>query len=212
MRPALTGEALRLGRVLAELAADGARGARPGRADGTAGLARRGAGRRAGPAGAADGPEPRRWDRLLIRRGLAGAGACRGAVRAAAGARALRAAGRHRRLPCARRHARRDRLAAHRRAVRRAGAGVALAGGRAQPRGGGGHGLRAGGGAGAGGRAGRRAVAAAVPVAAQRARRPAGQARPRARKRVPSSSAPPAWRATRASASCCCERARAMAS
>ena len=100
MRPALCDEALRLGRILAELAPDGARGARPGRADGDPGVAR-----------CARAPTPKgepvllldqdraRWDQLLIRRGLAALGARRSARRRA---RPLRAAGRDRRLPRAR--------------------------------------------------------------------------------------------------------------
>ena len=72
MRPALCEDALRLGRILAELAPAGARGPRPRRADGDPGVA---------PAARASGPsgEPillldqnrARWDQLLIRRGLA---------------------------------------------------------------------------------------------------------------------------------------------
>ena len=72
MRPALCEEALRLGRILAGLAPRRARGARPRRPDGDPGVA-----------AAARGPAPdgepvllldqdrSRWDRLLIRRGLA---------------------------------------------------------------------------------------------------------------------------------------------
>ena len=58
MRPALCEEALRLGRILAELAARGARGARPGGADGDPGLAARRAGRARRRAGAARRPGP----------------------------------------------------------------------------------------------------------------------------------------------------------
>ena len=72
MRPALCEDALRLGRILAELAPQRAGGARPGGADGDPGVAR--ARRASGPTG-----EPvllldqdrARWDQLLIRRGLA---------------------------------------------------------------------------------------------------------------------------------------------
>ena len=72
MRPALCEDALRLGRILAGLAPRRAGGARPGRADGDPGVAR------CARAPARDG-EPvllldqdrARWDRLLIRRGLA---------------------------------------------------------------------------------------------------------------------------------------------
>ncbi len=59
MRPALCQEALRLGRILAELTPGGARGARPGRADGDPGLAAARAGRRGRRAGAAARPGPR---------------------------------------------------------------------------------------------------------------------------------------------------------
>ena len=72
MRPALCDEALRLGRVLAGLAPARARGARPGRADGDAGLARRA--RASTPHGRPVlllEQDRARWDRLLIRRGLA---------------------------------------------------------------------------------------------------------------------------------------------
>ena len=71
MRPALCEDALRLGRILAELVAAGARGPRPRRADGDPGVA---LAARVGPSG-----EPillldqnrALWDQLLIRRGLA---------------------------------------------------------------------------------------------------------------------------------------------
>ena len=71
MRPALCEDALRLGRILAELVPRGAGGPRPRRADGDPGLA---LARAIGPSG-----EPillldqdrARWDQLLIRRGLA---------------------------------------------------------------------------------------------------------------------------------------------
>ena len=70
-----------------------------------------------------------RWDQLLIRRGLIGLERAAGPGR---GARPVRAASRHRRLPRARPHRRRHRLGADRRALRRAGANSAVAGGRAQ--------------------------------------------------------------------------------
>ena len=121
MRPALCEDALRLGRILAELAphepeVHGLRGA-----DGDPGVARRA--RASAPRG-----EPvllldqdrARWDQLLIRRGLAALERAE-ALRRRAGP--VRAAGRHRRLPRPRAaRAGRHRLAAHRRAVRRAGA------------------------------------------------------------------------------------------
>ncbi len=108
MRPALCDDALRLGRILAELMPRRARGARPRRADGDPGVA---------PAARASAPDGEpillldqdraRWDQLLIRRGLA---ALARAEALARHARAVRAAGRDRRLPrtCARRG--RDRL------------------------------------------------------------------------------------------------------
>jgi RNA polymerase sigma-70 factor (ECF subfamily) len=114
MRPALCEEALRLGRILAELAPR-AGGARPRRADGDPGLA---LARAHGPDG-----EPvllldqnrARWDQLADPPRAGGAGARRGG---SAGERALCAAGRDRRLSCARPHRGRDRLGAHRRALR----------------------------------------------------------------------------------------------
>ena len=116
MRPALCEEALRLGRILAELAP-----AEP-EVHGLVALMEIQASRlgaRVGPTG-----EPillldqnrARWDQLLIRRGLA---ALARAERLDGRARALCAAGRDRRLPRARTHRRGDRLGAHRRALRR---------------------------------------------------------------------------------------------
>ena len=119
MRPALCEDALRLGRILAELAPRRAGGARPGRADGDPGVARARA--RVGPTG-----EPillldqdrARWDQLLIRRGLAALeraealGGARGPYALQAAIAACHARARTRR---------RDRLGAHRRALRRAG-------------------------------------------------------------------------------------------
>ena len=58
MRPALCDEALRLGRMLAELAPASIRGAWIGGPHGTAGFAREGPGRRQGAAGPADGAGP----------------------------------------------------------------------------------------------------------------------------------------------------------
>ena len=115
IRPGLCAEARRLGRILARLAARGARGLRPAGADGAAILAARRphrAGRRAGAAAraepgalgpAADRPRPRR---PRPRRG------------ARWRRRPLRAAGGARRLPRPGSAGRGHRLAAHRRALR----------------------------------------------------------------------------------------------
>ena len=86
MRPALCEDALRLGRILAELAPQEPEVHGLRRADGDPGVAR-------GARGSAPGGEPillldqdrARWDHLLIRRGLAGAGARRGASAARSG-------------------------------------------------------------------------------------------------------------------------------
>ena len=113
------------------------RGARPGRADGAAGLARPCPGRRRRPPGAAaragplalgsapDPARPRRPRALPLARRQP---------------RSLRPAGGAGRLPCRGARSRSDRLAAHRRALCRAGRGGAVAGGRAEPRGRGRHG------------------------------------------------------------------------
>ena len=72
MRPALCEDALRLGRILAELAPERAGGPRPRRADGDPGVALAGArrARRESPILLLD-QNRARWDQLLIRRGLA---------------------------------------------------------------------------------------------------------------------------------------------
>ena len=59
MRPALCEDALRLGRILAELVPNEAGGPRPRRADGDSGVAHAGAGRPVGRADPAPRPEPR---------------------------------------------------------------------------------------------------------------------------------------------------------
>ena len=154
MRPALCEDALRLGRVLAELAPARAGGARPGRADGDPGLARR------APASTPAG-EPillldqnrGRWDQLLIRPRPRCARARREARRRA---RALRAAGGDRRLPRARTHERTRRTGrASPRLYDALAAGRAIAGRGAEPRGRRRHGLRPAAGARARRRAGR---------------------------------------------------------
>ena len=96
MRPALCEDALRLGRVLAGAGAARARGPRPGGADGDPGVAaaRRASARDGAPVLLLD-QDRARWDRLLIRRGLAALSA----PRRSAALRPVRAAGRDRRLP-----------------------------------------------------------------------------------------------------------------
>ena len=166
-RPDLCHEAVRLGRLLAQLAP-----AEP-EVHGLAALMEIQASRlpaRTGPSG-----EPvllldqdrARWDRLLIHRGLAalaraeqlggahGPYALQAAI-AACHARAFRA-GRHR-------------LGPHHPALRRPGGCAALTGGRAEPRRRAVHGVRPAGRAGPGGPARRRAVAAELPPAGQRPR------------------------------------------
>ena len=71
MRPQLCEEALRLGRILAELAPRGAGGAWPRRAHGDPGVALRGAHRPSGEPVLLLDQDRARWDQLLIRRGLA---------------------------------------------------------------------------------------------------------------------------------------------
>ncbi len=179
MRPALMQDALRLGRMLAELARDDSE------VHGLVALMELQASRAAARVDAKGRPvllseqDRTRWDRLLIRRGLAALERARTlavAARQPLGPYALQAAiaACHARA----RECRGHRLAGHRGAVRRAGAGHAVAGGATESRGRGGHGVRAGGGAGDRRRVAARRRAARLPVAAQRARRPAGQARP----------------------------------
>ena len=179
MRPALIGEALRLGRMLAELARTDSE------VQGLVALMELHASRAAARVDADGQPvllseqDRSRWDRLLIRRGLAALEHARTlalAARQPLGPYALQAAiaACHARAASRRRH----RLAAHRRAVRRAGAGGAVAGGATQPRRGGGHGVRARGGARDRRHAARRRRVARLPVVAQCTRRSVGQARP----------------------------------
>ena len=145
MRPALCEDALRLGRILAELVPQRARGARPRRADGDPGVAR--CARASDPSG-----EPillldqdrARWDQLLIRRGLDCARARRARSRRRAGP--VRAAGRDRRLPRARARRPRRRTGPRIAALYDAlAAARAVAGRRAESRGRGGDGVRSGG-------------------------------------------------------------------
>ena len=189
MRPELLEEALRLGRILAELLPGGAGGARPRRADGAPGVARRARG--SGPSG-----EPvllldqdrARWDWLLVGRGLAALERADAHRRRRSGPYALQAAiaACHARARAAedtdweRIVALYDGLAQLapspvvelNRAVAVGMAFGPAAGARARRR------------------ARRRAGAARLPPAAERARRPAREARPRRRGAGASSSAP----------------------
>ena len=175
MRPALCDEALRLGRILAELAPN------EPEVHGLVALMEIQASRfgaRTGPYG-----EPillldqnrARWDQLLISRGLA---ALDRAEKLNKSKRPLRLAGRDRRLSCAGAQGRRHRLAAHRFLLWRTRAGDALARGRTQSRGRGRHGGRTGGRPRAGRCAHCGAVAEKLSPAAERARRSSVQARP----------------------------------
>ena len=130
-----------------------------------------------------------RWDRLLIRRGLAALERAEALAAARSAPYALQAgiAACHARAPSRRRH----RLGAHRRALRRAGAGGAVAGGRAESRGGGGHGLRPGRRPGDRRRAARRARRSRATTGCRACAAtcwPSSAATPR---RAPNSSAPP---------------------
>ena len=140
MRPALCDEALRLGRILAELAP-----LEP-EVHGLVALMEIQASRaraRVAPDGSPIlllDQNRARWDQLLIRRGLAALDRAE-SVRRSEGrrhpgrARALRAAGRDRRLPRAGARSRRHRLGAHRGALRGAARDRAVAGHRVEPRG-----------------------------------------------------------------------------
>ena len=178
-RPQLCEEALRLGRVLAELAPEEAE------VHGLVALMEIQASRlkaRIGPDGEPD-PAPRPGPRPLgpaadparADRAGAGGGPCRGA---ACGRWPLSAASGHSRLPrpCAGRG--RHGLGAHCGALRGARAGYTFARGRAQPRGGGGHGVGSGRGPQAGRSPRRRAGAQGLSSPAQRPRRPVAEARP----------------------------------
>ena len=178
IRPALFEEALRLGRVLAGLAPD------EPEVHGLVALMELQASRQAARTGPDGAPilladqDRGRWDRLLIRRGLAALATAESLGRPA-GVYTLQAAiaACHAR---ARQH-RGDRLGAHRRALRGARARRRLAGRRAEPGRGDRHGLRPAGRAAGGRRARRRRGARPLPPAAERARRPAGPARPERR-------------------------------
>ena len=170
VRPALCEEAMRLGRILAALEPD------EPEVHALLALMELQASRlhaRTGPDGAIVtllDQDRGRWDQLLISRGLAGL------ARAEQLGGAVRRAGRDRRRPRPGPDGGRDRLAAHRRAVRRAGAGGAVAGRRAEPGGRRLDGRRSGGRPRAGRRPG--GTAGQLLPAAQCPRRPAGQAGP----------------------------------
>ena len=194
MRRELCEDALRLGRILAELVPDEAE------VHGLVALMELHASRtraRVGPCGepilpSRSGPlslgpaaHPARPRGARARRG----------PRAAA--RPVHAPGRDRRLPRASAHGRRDRLEEDRRPLRRARRAHALTGRRAEPRRRRRDGVRAGRRARARRRARRRAGAARLPPAAERPRRPPGEARPHRRgpRRVRACGAPGAERA-----------------
>ncbi len=175
MRPQLAEEALRVGRILAELAGD------EPEVHGLVALMEIQASRtraRTGPGG-----EPillldqnrAKWDRLLIGRGLAALARAE-ALGAPPGPYQLQAC--NRRLPRPRPGGGGDRLGADRRALRGARRPHADAGGGAQPRRGRGDGLWAGGRARHRRRAGRRPGTRPLPPVAERAGRPSRQARP----------------------------------
>jgi predicted RNA polymerase sigma factor len=117
MRPELCEDALRMGRILAELAPT------EPEVHGLVALMEIQSSRSRARVDSSGEPillldqDRALWDQLLIRRGLTAAGQGRAPGRRHG---ALRAAGGHRGLPRARHHARADELAAHRRAVRRA--------------------------------------------------------------------------------------------
>ena len=167
MRPALCDDALRLGRILAELAPQ------EPEVHGLVALMEIQASRsraRVGPSG-----EPivlfeqnrAQWDQLLIRRGLAALGRAE-ALGGASGL--VRAAGRDRGLSRARAYSRRDRLGSYRVALRAARPTRALAGRGAESSGRCRDGLRAGGRPGHRRRADRGALASGLSPLAQRAR------------------------------------------
>ena len=211
MRPQLCEEALRLGRILAELAP-----AEP-EVHGLVALMEIQASRlgaRTGPIGRADPaarPEPRALGSAAHPPRACCACACRARVVSASGPYALQAA-------IAACHARArsgagDRLGAHRRALRCARRGPAVAVvelNRAVA-----HAMayRSGGGSRPGRQPDRGAVAQGLSSAAERARRSAEPSSAASRRPAQSSSAPPRSRATSASASCCWtapRRARAI--
>ena len=189
LRPALCEEALRLGRILAGARSRRARGARPGRADGDPGVALARA-RRARTASrcCCSTRTAARWDRLLIRRGLA---ALERAERARRRARPVRAAGGDRRLPRPGAHAEDTdwaRIAALYDALAELSA---VAGRRAEPRGRGRDGVRPGRRPRAGRRAGRRSRRSRATTCCRACAATCSRSSAAPRRRAPSSSAPP---------------------
>ena len=175
MRPALCEEALRLGRILAELAPN------EPEVHGLVALMEIQASRFARASGPAGEPillarsEPRALGSAPIRRGLA---ALERAEQLRGPTRPLHTAGRDRRLPRPRPHRRGHGLGAHRGALRSARGARAITGRRAESRGRRLDGRRSGGRPRHRRRPGHRAVTKELPPAAERARRPARQARP----------------------------------
>ena len=175
IRPALCEEAARLGRILAELAPH------EPEVHGLVALMEIQASRAGARIGEAGEPvllldqDRGRWDRLLIRRGLA---ALARAEALGGDARPLRAAGRDRRLSRPRAHRGGNGLGTDLGALRRARRDRAVARGRAEPGGGASDGVRPGSGPRARRRPGRGALAGGVPPAPERARLSPRQARP----------------------------------
>ncbi len=173
LRPSLCEDALRLGRILAELAPKEAE------VHGLVALMEIQASRskaRVGQNGEAIlllDQDRARWDRLLISRGLA---ALERAQKIGQPARSVRAAGSHCGLPRAGGHCGGNRLGADCNTLRNAGRASSVRGSRIKSRCRGGHGVRAGGRHGDRGIAGERAFAEKLSLAAERARRLAGQA------------------------------------
>ena len=174
VRPSLCDEAIRLGRVLAGLAAD------EPEVHGLVALMELQASRLGARVGT-NGEAVRlldqnraRWDHLLIHRGLGALDS--GRTHRGGRARTLHAAGGDRCLPCARQDRRRDGLAADRLAVCAAGGRPSVAGGAAQPRRRRRHGGRARGRPGAGGRTDRARRAGELSLRAERPRRSAREA------------------------------------
>ena len=200
MRPALCEDALRLGRILAELAPE------EPEVHGLVALMEIQASRsraRIGPSG-----EPvllldqnrARWDQLLIRRGLA---ALERAEELGGALGPVRAPGRDRRLSRASAHAGGDGLGAHRGALRRARPARAVARRRAEPRGRGRDGVRSGSGPRARRRADLRAARSRATTCCRACAATSSPSSAASTRPARSSSARRRSRATRASASCC---------
>ena len=146
MRPQLCEEALRLGRILADLARE------EPEVHGLVALMEIQMSRFAARAGPSGEPvllldqDRARWDQLLIRRGLAALARAEALSAATArDSRAVRPPSRDRRLPCARAERRGNGLGEDRGALRQTRGGRAVAGGRAQSCGGARDAVRSGG-------------------------------------------------------------------